>query len=163
MIEKIFTAIIIIPALIYSFVIAGVVNASAWLMETFRLRQEFSLSYTEDNIIEVSIVSIYYDENGKPAINEIRKVEDIAKFMEDFRAVEYYGQFAEPGFDAISDVDETTKLIKISYANGDFDLIGYHGSGLSKAGEGEIKYLTDFGAFDKCELDALTEKYSLSG
>ena len=141
----------------------GVASLFTWLHDTFPIPKEYGFYNPEEDIIEVSIVTVYYDEDGKAALNEIRKVDDIEQFIKDFRAVGCYGKISEPGFDVLDEVDESTKLIKITYVNGDFELIGYHGTGLTEPGEDEIEYLTGFTRFNNEQLNELMEKYSISG
>ena len=162
MIEKFFTGIFSAIATIFVVMVLGVGSLFNWLYDTFRITKEYGFYNTEEDIIEISIVTVYYDENGKAALNEIRKVDDIEQFIEDYRAVECYGKISEP-VDALDRVDKSTKLIKLTYVNGDFELIGYHGSGLTNVGEDELEYTAGFTEFNKDQLDELMERYSVSG
>ena len=164
MIEKIFTAIILIPVLIYSFVLVGVTNAFGWLFNTFRQPVEYGFYYPIENMVEISIVYISADENGGAALDEIRNVDDREQFIKDFRAVECLPKFGEPSTENVLDnLDGPTKIIRILYDNGDFELIGHNGESRCKQGESPIPYYENFYEINEEQFNQLVEKYSVSG
>ena len=52
-----------------------------------RVREKYDLLETTDDISEITIVELSFDENKKLIETELSKIDDTAAFMEDFRDV----------------------------------------------------------------------------
>ena len=79
--------------------------------------------------------------------------------MKDFNAVVCKFKFGDPT-SANGNLDVPLSVIKITYVNGDYELIGDYGQTRYISSSDEISFYAGFHLFDKDQFDDLIEKYS---
>ena len=155
MIEKIFGGIFSVFTVIIGVWALGVMA----LVSLFIPATEYPFMHSQDDIVAISVVSMYGDENNEIITDEINVIDDIPMFIEDLRLVTCKFKFGDPA-SANDNLAVPLSVIKITYGNGDYELIGRFGQSTYVESEDEFSYYAGFYTFDREEFDDLIEKYS---
>ncbi|MBR7116902.1 MAG: hypothetical protein IKC87_04255 [Clostridia bacterium] len=116
----------------------------------------FNFYNPESMITAISIVKLSFDEEDKLQIEELKNVDNIDAFIEDFKKVESSCRTGDPL--GAADGDNNGVAIMISYSNGEYELIGHIGQSTYRTERGLV-YYDGFFSFDKEQFNALIEKY----
>ena len=122
-----------------------------------RVRENYAFLDSVDEISEISIVSISFDENNEVVQTKIRKIEDTEAFLNDFKAVDCYTYFGDPTGVVVKGKEDT--VIKVSYQNGEYELINWRGQAEDTL-EKDFSFYAGFSVFDEEQFEALIEKYT---
>ena len=145
--KKIMPALIVITVLVCTL-------TSCFLFESFELM------YDESEISKIQIVKLLeYDESkGEYNIEIISTVKNNSEFLSEFKSLKSHSFIGDP-----IGVDEGDVVIKITYKNGEYEMINYSGAGAYRIPENGAPYFSNhvgFHKFDSSEFDALINKYS---
>lgn len=116
---------------------------------------EFLQDVSEIQSIEIVILRDVEDVDGTitPIFDLVQTVQDIESFLKDFSDVDCYNRISDP-----SCADQGTRIIKITYNNGDYEFIG--ASGQSNYKNGVYTYWGGYHSFDDVCFEELLTKYS---
>jgi hypothetical protein len=124
-----------------------------------RVKETYDFLNATDEISDISIVAISFDENDEVIQTEIRKIDNISAFLDDFKAVSCYIYFGDPT-GVVSEGKEDT-VIKITYQNGEYELINWKGQAEDTL-EKDFNFYAGFSVFDEEQFEALITKYTLN-
>ena len=119
-----------------------------------RHRNTYDFMNPTDNIVAVAIVDLSFDPVDILVDTEVKQVDDIDGFLKAFCALDCYTWFGEP----IPAMQEGVKntVIKITYANGDYELINWNGQSEYRTERG-LKYYAGFRVFDEQQFETLID------
>ena len=121
-----------------------------------RVRENYDFLNATDEISEISIVSISFDENNEIIQTEVRKIEDTTAFLNDFKDVNCYTYFGDPTGVVVE--GEEDMVIKVSYQNGEYELINWRGQAEDTL-EKDFSFYAGFSVFDEEQFEDLLMKY----
>lgn len=121
-----------------------------------RHEETYRFLNSTDEISKISLVAISFDENEKVIQTEIQKISDTVAFLDDFRDVNCYTYYGDPTGVTEEGVEDT--VIKISYANDEYELINWMGQAVYTQERGFI-YYAGYSVFDKDQFNALISDY----
>ena len=116
--------------------------------------------YMQDpqNITEIYIASLQFDEDYAIYITDEKKIEDIDAFLKDFDDLACYEYYGGPrGFEKENTND---RIIKLVYSNGDYELIGWHGMAKYTTSDDRLRNYRGHRVFDEVPFKEFTQKYS---
>ena len=126
------------------------------LFTACRVKEAYDFLNPIDEISEISIVAISFDENNQVIQTELRKLEDTSAFLDDFRSLNCYVYFGDPTGVVVEGEEDT--VIKISYQNSEYELINWKGQAEDTLEKG-FNFYAGYNVFDKDQFEALIEKY----
>ena len=85
----------------------------------------FPFMHPTEEISEIAVVDLSYVENGDVLQTELIAIEDVDGFLTEFRKVTCYVYFGDPSRPYKS--DDSTIVIRVTCANGEYQLIGFNG------------------------------------
>lgn len=105
-------------------------------------------------IVEIGTISGWDEQKQTCLIDQsvIGRVQDIPSFLEEFCAVQCTLIFSDP-----KGVEEGDVAVKVTYANGDYELIGRGGQAKYKSGE--LGYGLGYRCFDEEQFHTCIAKY----
>lgn len=127
-----------------------------FLLSSCRVQTEYDFLLPNDEIVEISVVTLHH-EDGEVIETEVKKVEDTAAFLEEFKKIGCYVYFGDPTGVTPDETDGT--VIKILYQNGEYELINYCGQARYLEERGLV-YYAGYYAFDREAFEALIKTYS---
>lgn len=113
---------------------------------------------TTEKIASISIVEISFNENCELEQTEIKKINDINAFLDDFNQVSCYVYYGDPLGVTPEGVSDT--VVKITYENDDYELINWSGQS-EYTDDKKFQYYAGFSVFDEKQFETLIEKYSV--
>lgn len=116
------------------------------------LREEYEFMYSEDQISEICIVALSFDDNGEMQQKDIKKIEDINAFLTGFRNVECYTYFGDPT--GITEEGVAATVIKVMYKSDEYELINWNGQAEYSLERG-FRYYSGYSVFDREQFEAL--------
>ena len=119
-----------------------------------RFPETYNFKHPTDDIIEISIVELSFGENGKLIETKIRQIADTESFLADFKKIECYMYFGDPLGVTPEGVEDT--VIKITYENGEYELINWKGQAEYTSEKGLI-YYAGYCVFDEKQFESLLE------
>ncbi|MGN0517299.1 MAG: hypothetical protein ACI4II_01080 [Acutalibacteraceae bacterium] len=128
------------------------------LLVSCRQQETYSFLNSTDEISDISIVAISFDDDGEMLQTEIKKIDDTDVFLDDFRSVDCYVYYGEPIGVTQEGIDDI--VVKISYDNDEYELINWQGQSEYTQERG-FRYYVGFSVFDEEQFEALIEKYSV--
>ena len=114
----------------------------------------YSFLKPTDEVFEIAIVALSFDNAENLIETEIKKIEDISAFLEDFKKLDCYACWGDPAGVTPEGVEDT--VIKISYANGEYELINWNGQSEFTSEKG-FKYYAGYSIFDEQQFESLIE------
>lgn len=120
-------------------------------------KTEYKLNQSVENIVKVEVILMgeIHDPYTKHEVTLIKEISinEVNTFIDDFKNVECFDVFGDPKTLFAGD-----KGFKVTYTNGDYEIITYYAQGSYKKG----KYLSSEGYhyFDEEQFNNLVEKYS---
>ena len=137
-----------------------VVVLSLLLVSCGPFLHKYRLLSSESEISEISIVTAYFDDNNEFMQSEIITINDIDEFMKDFRKVSAtYVILGDPR--GLFPTDEEGTIIRITYNNGEYELINWYGQSRYTIESGFRYYNGDW-FFDEEQFNNLIDKYNRS-
>ena len=121
-----------------------------------RVRETYDFLHPDDEICSVSIVDLSFDENEQLIQTEVHRVDDIVSFLQDFRTLDCYTYFGDPTGVTLEGEEDT--VIKISYNNGEYELINWRGQAEYTISRG-FDYYSGFSIFDETQFHELLTDY----
>ena len=112
-------------------------------------KAEYEFLQPNENIVKIEYVTDWYN-NETILINELSK-DKTEKFLIDFKNIDCYTYFTDPG-----SIEPGEDAIKITYTNGEFELINRTGQELYK--DEKFKYLGLY-YFDSEQFQDFINKY----
>lgn len=140
--EKIFTVFIVFFTLIS--------------LVSCKHEEVYSLLNPTDEISNISIVSLSFDKNNKLIQKEIQKIDDVNSFLDDFRKIECYTYYGDPTGVTVEGVEAV--VIKISYENGEYELINWNGQAEQTEDRG-FRFYSGYSVFNEEQFETLITKY----
>jgi len=125
-----------------------------------RSRETYNFLHPVNEIYSVSIVDLSFDENEQLIQTEVHRINDIVSFLKDFRALDCYTYFGDPTGVTLEGVEDT--VIKISYNNGEYELINWRGQAEYTISRG-FDYYSGFSIFDETRFHELLSNYLPNG
>lgn len=122
-------------------------------------RETYRFLNSENQISDISIVSITFDTIGDVIQTEVQRIEDKDAFLDNFRRIHCYTYYGDPTGVTEEGVEAT--VIKVLYKNGEYELINWSGQA-EYTSENGFNFYRGYSVFDKTEFDLLMDKY-LSG
>ena len=129
----------------------------ALILTGCRVREKYKLLHQEDEVSSVEIVTVLFDEEGIADLQVKACISDVKVFMKDFRSVPCYVYFGDPI--GLKKNPSGIDVIRITYQNGDYELIDYNGQSEYTQERG-FDYYAGFNVFDEEQFEELIEKYS---
>lgn len=105
-----------------------------------------------DDIVAVAIVDLSFDPDDFLVETEVKQVDDIGGFLKAFCALDCYTWFGDPIPVTQEGVKDT--VIKITYANGEYELINWNGQSEYRIERG-LNYYAGYRVFDEQQFEAL--------
>lgn len=136
-------------------VLLPVAMACLLLLVSCRNSEAYEFLNPTHEIAEITIVNILFGENCDLIEAEIKKIEDTSTFLKDFQKVNCYTYFGDPIGVTPEGVEDT--VIKISYANGEYELINWNGQSKYTAEKG-FNYYAGYSTFDEQQFESLMAK-----
>ena len=118
--------------------------------------EKYDLLNPISDITEISIVKAYFSDNSELRQSEIAKVNDIDEFMKAFRKIPCYVNIGSPV--GLLPNDEEDIVIRISYQNGEYELINWRGQATYTT-ERDFTYYYGYSVFDEQKFHDLISKY----
>lgn len=118
--------------------------------------EEYDFLNSADKISEIAIVRLNFDDDGVLMQTEIKKIENINEFLEDFKKIDCYIYFGDPISATPEGIEDT--VIKIIYVNNEYELINWNGQSEYTIERG-LDYYAGFNVFDEQQFEKLIEKY----
>lgn len=109
-----------------------------------------------DDIVAVAIVDLSFDLDDFLVETEVKQVDDIDGFLKAFCALDCYTWFGDPIPVTQEGVEDTA--IKITYANGEYELINWNGQSEYRTERG-LKYYAGYRVFDEQQFEALIKNF----
>lgn len=122
-----------------------------------RHTEKYKLLNSMDDIIEISIVALSFENDGSLQVTKCKTIENINEFMEDFRSVTCYTYFGDP-VAATTEGTETT-AVEILYQNGEYEIINWKGQTKYTLTRG-LTYYAGFSVFDEQQFVGMIQKYA---
>ena len=119
-----------------------------------RHKNTYNFLNSTDTIVAVAIVNLSFDEKGALVETEVKQVNDIISFLNAFCALDCYTYFGDP-IPATPEGEENT-VIKILYANGEYELINWKGQTKNLAERG-LNYYAGYRVFDEAQFKTLID------
>ena len=119
---------------------------------------EFINEESEISTIEIVKLCEYDKEAGEFREEIISTIEDHSTFLSDFKKIDCYNHWSDP-----TGVEENDVVIKITYKNGEYELIHHYGQGKYRHFEDNPSFLQVYAGyryFDEEQFNDLIEKYS---
>ena len=116
---------------------------------------------SEMSTIEIVRLCEYDQEKEEFKEELISVIENRSDFLSDFKKVECYNHWSDP-----NGVHEGDVVIKITYKNGEYELINHSGQGKYRHFEDNPSFLQVYAGyrdFDEEQFNDLIKKYSCSG
>ena len=120
-------------------------------------RDSYKLLHHADEIASVEIVTVLLDEEENIVQQKKAQVDDVEAFMKDFRLVVCRCHFGGPT--GVEKSLSGNDVIKITYQNGEYELIDWKGQSEYTPERG-FKYYGGVNVFDEEQFEELIEKYS---
>ena len=90
------------------------------------VRRSYNYMNDKEDIVEISLVSLHFAFNDViEYTNNVKEIDDIEKFLNDFEKLECYQWFGDPLGFWEENGDEGMIVIKFVYSNGDYELVGW--------------------------------------
>ena len=122
-----------------------------------RSPKKYDFLQPKQNISHISIVEISFSEEHDIIQSEVQSIKDIKSFFNDFGDIDsYYFWIGDPKGVTIEGVDTTA--VKISYINGEYELINWNGQSKYTLEKG-LTFYAGFIIFDETQFKALVDKY----
>lgn len=113
---------------------------------------DYPYRYEKSTISHIELVDVGCVKRDDSAIRATYPIADVNAFLADFEAVDCYSY--PPAV-----METNSRVIKITYPNGDYDLVGSDGVCIYKFETDEIR-LSGIAYFDREQYEALIERYS---
>lgn len=126
------------------------------LLSSCRHRETYPFLNSIDEILNISIVGISFNENGEMTQTEIEKIVNTDVFLDDFRDINCYTYYGDPAGVTPEGVSDT--VIKISYTNDEYELINWTGQAEYTTEKG-FRYYAGYSVFDEKQFESLIAKY----
>ncbi len=137
---------------------AILVIALAMTLASCSTQTQFCLLNDEECITRISITEVSYNTDTGLIQAEIKEINDIERFMKDFRKVKCRGiNYGSPPMLVYE--GETAEVIKIEYANGEYDLIDSFGQAEYRVETNPGLDLFGFFVFEEETFRALISRY----
>jgi hypothetical protein len=120
-------------------------------------RDAYKLLHDVDQISSVEIVTVFFDDEGIANQQVKVRISDVEAFIKDFRSVTCYCHFGGPT--GVEKSLSGNDVIKITYQNGEYELIDWKGQSEYTQERG-FYYYAGFNVFDEEQFEELIEKYS---
>jgi len=136
--------------------IFGVICVLLFLVSC-HVKDTYEFCHSVEEITEISIIEIRFDEDNELVEDTVKQIDDNSVFLEKFKQIECYIWFGEP----IAPMEETdvAKVIKILYANGDYELINWNGQSRYTSERGFIFY-AGYNLFNEEQFLSFLDSYS---
>lgn len=122
-----------------------------------RRKEAYIFMNETDAISYAAIVMIGFDSKGELQQTEISRMNDINLFMEDFKAVNCYTYYGDPL--GITEEQTGTKVVKVVYSNGEYELINWNGQARYSLSSG-FRYYAGYHVFDEVQFLNLIAKHT---
>lgn len=132
-----------------------VILLAAVTLSSCRHAEEYQLLHLTGEISSVSIATVSFDENGRLSCEDKLTIADVDAFMHDFRSIECYTYYGDPI--GISVEHAGADVIRITYLNGDYELICWNGQAEYAPARGLRNYV-GYSTFDQTQFECLIEK-----
>ena len=119
-----------------------------------RQAKTYSLLNPGDEIDSISIVTVSFNDDSDIVQTEMKKVEDVQVFLNEFSNIDCYTFYGDPR--GLTNEGEEDTVIKISYANGEYELINWNGQSEFTSEKG-FKYYAGYSIFDEQQFESLIE------
>ena len=126
------------------------------LFSSCSLPKTYELLNPADEIDEISIVKLTF-EDREMVQTKLQKVEDKELFLQEFNEIRCYKKIGDPTGATEEGVENV--VFKISYSNGEYELIDWAGQSVYTLKNG-LRYYSGFSGFDKAEFESLMNRYS---
>lgn len=133
-----------------------IIILTCFFFASCRHQETYSFLNSTDEISGVSLVTISFDENGEVIQTEVRKINDIIAFLDDFKKINCYTYYGDPA--GITEEGVEDIVIKVSYENDEYELINWIGQAKYTQERG-FSYYAGFSVFDEEQFELLITKY----
>lgn len=128
-----------------------------FLFISCRQQEMYRFLHSTDEISDISIVAISFHEDGEMVQTELKKIDDIDAFLDDFRSIPCYTFYGDPA--GVTPEGIGDRGVKVSYVNGEYELINWTGQTEYTLERG-LRYYAGYSVFDEEPFESLIEKYS---
>lgn len=122
-----------------------------------RHQETYDFMNAVDEIAEISIVALSFDEEQALVETNVQKIVDTNAFLNEFGDIACYTYSGDPAGVTPEGVEDT--VIKISYTNEEYELINWNGQAKYTLERGFI-YYSGYHVFDKDQFESFITKYS---
>lgn len=141
-------------------IVAPILVLICFFLYACRNQESYRFLNSTDEISEISIVTVSFSENADLIQTEIRKIQDVNLFLEEFRRVDCYSYYGDPV--GIFEEGATDTVIKILYENDEYELINWRGQTEYTIERG-FRFYAGYNVFDENQFKSLIKKYSSQG
>lgn len=126
------------------------------LLVSCRHQEMYHFLNSADKISDISILAISFRENGEMIQTEIKKIDDINTFLDDFKSIKCYTYYGDPT--GVTPEGSEDTVIKISYKNDEYELINWTGQS-EYTTESGLRYYAGYSVFDEKPFKSLIAEY----
>ena len=121
-----------------------------------RVKETYNFLNSSEKITNISIVTLSF-ENDELIQTTIANIENKSTFLDDFSQIKCHVYFGDPCAATPEGTPDT--VVKITYENGEYELINWNGQSTYTVERG-FNYYAGFSIFDEEPFKLLISKYS---
>ncbi len=121
-----------------------------------RQAKTYSLLNPGDEIDSISIVTVSFNDDSDIVQTEMKKVEDVQVFLNEFSNIDCYTFYGDPR--GLTNEGEEDTVIKICYKNGEYEMINWSGQANYTIKRG-FRFYAGYSVFNEEQFELLLSKY----
>ena len=121
-----------------------------------RQAKTYSLLNPGDEIDSISIVTVSFNDDSDIVQTEMKKVEDVQVFLNEFSNIDCYTFYGDPR--GLTNEGEEDTVIKICYKNGEYEMINWSGQANYTIKRG-FRFYAGYSVFNEEQCELLLSEY----
>lgn len=121
-----------------------------------RQAKTYSLLNPGDEIDSISIVTVSFNDDSDIVQTEMKKVEDVQVFLNEFSNIDCYTFYGDPR--GLTNEGEEDTVIKICYKNGEYEMINWSGQANYTIKRG-FRFYAGYSVFNEEQFELLLSEY----
>ena len=121
-----------------------------------RQAKTYSLLNPGDEIDSISIVTVSFNDDSDIVQTQMKKVEDVQVFLNEFSNIDCYTFYGDPR--GLTNEGEEDTVIKICYKNGEYEMINWSGQANYTIKRG-FRFYAGYSIFDEDQFELLLSEY----
>ena len=121
-----------------------------------RQAKTYSLLNPGDEIDSISIVTVSFNDDSDIVQTQMKKVEDVQVFLNEFSNIDCYTFYGDPR--GLTNEGEEDTVIKICYKNGEYEMINWSGQANYTIKRG-FRFYAGYSVFNEEQFELLLSEY----